>query len=507
MPWIVQETGIRDGESNQAEANTGPAEVKPEPAPLPVAETPLNIPQGNRALLIGIDRYANPELNLVGGSVNDVKLMKRLLIDSLGFEASQIKTLTNEQATKRAIMQAIDEWLINGTGQDDQALLFYSGHGYYQKDLNGDESDPFDETLVAHDAQLVSNTESPPVFKNLILDDEIHTRVQRLSNRKVTLVIDACHSGTMTRSLNGVDPKFVRTLAARLPEMSRVTTRSALGQRQKDESFIEATHNMVAWSAVSPVQQALVDTETNQYQGVFTGRFVKGIQQGLADGNKDGLVTYAELHDYLQRESGAYCTRNANNCKSGLTPFLEAPRQILATDVVTGKQAESSVEEAESLIGHDNQANLKIEILPRSVVQLGEQMKFRISSDHSGYLLVLDVNADGQLTQLYPNEFSDKHDKERLIKKGRSVTIPDAYYGFQLTAVEPTGAGALIALVTEDPLSLEDLLESAKDLEVIRDARSYMTQLAVRLRKPWPSGNRNRTMIWSMTKVNYRINP
>lgn len=465
------------------------------------------LPKGNRALLVGIDRYENPLLNLVGGSANDVKLMKRLLTGSFGFVEDEIKFLIDEQATKQNILQTMDEWLVDGTESDSKVFFFYSGHGYYQKDKSGDENDPYDETLVAYDAKLVSANEAPAVFHNLISDDEIRERMEKLSDRQVMVVVDACHSGTMTRSLDGTDPNFVRTIAPRLPELTRATTRSGFSKRQKEKAFIETDGNLIVWSAVSPIQRALVDRETDQYQGVFTGRFYKGIVERVADKNKDGLITYAEFHDYLQRESKSYCDRHLDECKAGLTPYLESPVDILVKDVISGREAEDTVTEAVSLLSHDNEAGLLISILPRPSVRLGDNIKFRITSDRTGYLLVLDFNAKGGLTLLYPNAYSDKHDKSNKVEVGKPITIPDAYYGFQFTAEEPAGLGTLIALVTEDPIALQDLLDGNKDLEVISDAKLYMSQLAQRLRKPWSTRTKNRTMEWSMTSSEYFIQP
>ncbi|MCB1876540.1 MAG: trypsin-like serine protease [Chromatiales bacterium] len=457
--------------------------------------------RGDRALLVGVERYRNPRFNLIGGSTNDVNLIRSLLIEQFRFEPGRICVLTDEQATRANIVRAARDWLVNGSGRGDRAMFFYSGHGYYQADRDGDENDPYDEVLAPYDVELVSEKTSPATFRNVIFDDEVGEWVHALQGRQVTVVVDSCHSGTITRDLNGADPQFVRTLAARLPP----ATRAALRSIQRDSAFIERSDSLVAWSAVSPLQQALVDREAAQFQGVFTGRFVRGITKGRADGNRDGLVTFAELHDYLSRESQAYCERNTRDCGAGLTPYLEAPREILTRDVVSGKGAANTADQAGGLLGHENGADLRIEILPSARVRLGEKMKFRFRSARDGYLLVLDVNAKGEVTQLFPNRFADRQGRRNRVEAGRSVTIPDAYYGFEMTAGEPTGSGVLIALVTEDPVDLDDLLDANRDFGPVADARKYLSTIAERLRRPWPDGETNRTLRWSMAKASYSI--
>jgi hypothetical protein len=50
---------------------------------------------------------------------------------------------------------------------------------------------------------------------------------------------------------------------------------------------------------------------------------------------------------------------------------------------------------------------------------------------------LLDINAKGELLQLFPNRFSDKAGKSNRIVVQQPITIPDAYYGFALYASEP----------------------------------------------------------------------
>ena len=51
-----------------------------------------------RALLIGIAAY--PHVPSLKGSVNDVQLMRSLLVDRFGFDAARITLLTDDQATR-----------------------------------------------------------------------------------------------------------------------------------------------------------------------------------------------------------------------------------------------------------------------------------------------------------------------------------------------------------------------------------------------------------------------
>ncbi len=93
--------------------------------------------QRKRALLIGINQYAAKEDNssssnswlTLHGCLNDVELQKELLIHRLGFAPQDIVTLTDLQATRTNIANAIAEHLVAQTLPDDLVLIHFSGYG------------------------------------------------------------------------------------------------------------------------------------------------------------------------------------------------------------------------------------------------------------------------------------------------------------------------------------------------------------------------------------------
>ena len=98
-----------------------------------------------RAVLIGINRYQIPGSDL-RGCVNDVKNLQEALTTYYGFSAQDVTSLTDLQATKKAMQSAIKK-LITGGKKGDVLLLHYSGHGSNVPDDNGDEADHRDEIL------------------------------------------------------------------------------------------------------------------------------------------------------------------------------------------------------------------------------------------------------------------------------------------------------------------------------------------------------------------------
>ena len=120
-----------------------------------------------RALLIGIDKYRH--VSPLKGPVNDAKDMANFITGRGGFRKSDVRLLLDEEATKKNILAVVKEWLVEGTNPGDEVFLFYSGHGFQQPDLDGDETDGLDETLVPADAFVNEDGK----IKGMITDDEL----------------------------------------------------------------------------------------------------------------------------------------------------------------------------------------------------------------------------------------------------------------------------------------------------------------------------------------------
>src|SRR5262249_7084247 len=152
--------------------------VRPDPAPTQAESLPLPLPPfpkaaaGDRALLIGIEKYKVERFNL-RGTVNDVRNMRRLLIETFGFKPEQIVTLTDAEATRDNILKAFEEWLIAGSTSGGRVVFYMSSHGFQAPErVKGSEPDGMDETLVPHDV-FVETVGGRKAVRNQIIDDEI----------------------------------------------------------------------------------------------------------------------------------------------------------------------------------------------------------------------------------------------------------------------------------------------------------------------------------------------
>ncbi len=133
-------------------------------------------------LIIGINSYQH--VNKLKNAVNDATVVDQVLRDRYGFET---KLLIDQQATRENIMKALNDYRKKLTEQDS-LLVFYSGHGEFNKDTGTSYWLPVD-------ADRDDNTEW---LEARSLSDQF----KLISARHILVIADSCFSGTMTRSID-----------------------------------------------------------------------------------------------------------------------------------------------------------------------------------------------------------------------------------------------------------------------------------------------------------------
>lgn len=244
-----------------------------------------------RAVLIGINKYQVPGADLQG-CVNDVKNLKGALTTYYGFADKDIATLTDAQATKKGMERAIKK-LITKAKKGDVLLLHYSGHGSNVPDDNGDEADHRDEILCPTDLD----------WKDPFRDDWLRKTLGKLrSGVNLTVIMDCCHSGTITRVMNPFDaPRRQRYLPCPLDLMAtesgrklRGTLRGQLGKaprgRKRKKDIVHADIQELLITGCRDTQTSADAYIGGSYNGALTYYLVESIKEA------EGKLTYRELH-------------------------------------------------------------------------------------------------------------------------------------------------------------------------------------------------------------------
>lgn len=290
-----------------------------EPAPaggmasVGAAEAPSQVPAlplggggrvGRRkAVCIGIDDYENAPL---AGCVADARLWARTL-RSQGFDVEA--TLLNAEATRRTILQALRD-LIAGSAAGDVLAFQFAGHGTYLPDLDGDERDGTDEALCPFDMES----------GEFVVDDDIGATCDGLPDGvNLTLFVDCCHSGTVSRLAGpsrgrvvGADrrARFTKASARAVDLFLQSRQESRARNSRPGERFMRE----VLYSACSPTEVAY---ETNG-QGAFTVRACAELARA------SGLTN----REYQERVTAAFGPSPAQNPELSCEP-VAASRKFL----------------------------------------------------------------------------------------------------------------------------------------------------------------------------------
>lgn len=284
-------------------------------APVAQAAEPPGQPGVKRALLIGINKYrAVPKLQ---GSLNDIETMRHILLTRWGFSEKHITIVRDEGATRAGILAALDH-LVKETGPNDTVYFHYSGHGSQVEDLNGDEADDhLDETLVPQDGR---SGEVPD-----ITDDELDAVFSKMRAKSALVILDSCHSGTATRSLDirtRSIPRDTRLELYRKAEVAKPNTRAIVPV---------VTSRYVVMTGAASHQEALDGPVEGRYHGFFTYSLSKSLSQAGPGASP------REIFSGVERELKRI---QAHFGRSSMPePQLEAPPNLIESALFGSAQA------------------------------------------------------------------------------------------------------------------------------------------------------------------------
>ena len=134
----------------------------------------------NYLLIVGIDNYQHwPALNNAVRDANDVA---STLIGKYNFDFSNVTLITNDQATRANIYNTLRGFIEKVTPQDN-LMIYYSGHGYFDELLNEGYWVPV-EAQQGSDSEYLSNTAMLKILENV-------------NSQHTFIVADACFSGSL----------------------------------------------------------------------------------------------------------------------------------------------------------------------------------------------------------------------------------------------------------------------------------------------------------------------
>ena len=152
------------------------------------------------ALIVGVDGGT-----LIGTS-NDVESMDKLLQNK---NISHRKTLINEEATKKSIIDEFEK-IVNKANRNDKVYLFFSGHGTNEYDQSITKK--LQKKLKGTGALLPYGANTVDYNSLLVIKRDLKESFEKLEENEISTIImfDTCFSGSSYKE------SFLKSLPKRL---------------------------------------------------------------------------------------------------------------------------------------------------------------------------------------------------------------------------------------------------------------------------------------------------
>ena len=337
------------------------------------------------ALLIGVTRFSDPQLNGLRAPRSDVEALKAVLADPARGGFDEVVPSIDEDLL--AIRDKVSG-LLEDRHPDDMVLLYYSGHGIVDRS---------NSLFLA-----TGETRAEKPRARSLPSSEVREMMEQSRAGRVVVVLDCCHSGVFTEGAKG--------LAA--PVNDRTFD---LGEGAEGVYILTATNAIqYALDSGAATGDAAATTPTLSH---FTSWLLDGLGRGEAAPHKP-VITLDDLYAYLcrrARQSGApmtpqrYVKRNSGEMIIARNPAvqpLSIPDSLLS-------RLERRADRKARL---DADAELKDVVSKRAKLQSAERksLRDRVSSER-------DHDFDAVVERL--SELDDKHEPDKRWRRAPLTSV------------------------------------------------------------------------------------
>lgn len=245
---------------------------------------------GNKwAVLVGVNRYLDPEINELEYCVADVRLMEKVLTERCGYEARRILVLVDDQEKDHLrplrfnLDTQIRNWLLKAR-EGDTVLVFFSGHGFLD-----DRAQGFLAPKDCRKANLALSSFRTDDLRDMLLQCQASQKL---------LILDCCHAGG---DKGDDDTPSSEELSGTFRKAEGLITLASCRKKQNSQEWRATGH------------------------GLFTYFLAAGMT-GLADRDGNGIVDSDELYRYTFDEVPLAAQRELNK--------QQTPVRLIGDDVV-----------------------------------------------------------------------------------------------------------------------------------------------------------------------------
>jgi formylglycine-generating enzyme required for sulfatase activity len=211
------------------------------------------------ALVVGIDTYEDPRYPDLAYAAADARAVAGLLVERYGFRPEDVRLILDQDATRAALAEALDEWICDRArvGEDDLVVFFFAGHGATRDLEHGPRG-----YLVPVDGR-------PEGWGDLIGMNLLEDVSEAIPAKHALFVLDCCFGGLAVK-------RSAPPLAAGLGSRARQVITGG------------------------GAEQVVLDGGGGGHS-VFTGALLEALS-GAADHDGDGVIAFGELYGHVGRE-------------------------------------------------------------------------------------------------------------------------------------------------------------------------------------------------------------
>ncbi len=298
-------------QSSPASSSTSPADQ--------IAALPVSAKRW--ALVIGVDKYQDPQISPLKGSDNDARLIADALVRYAGFPRDQVILLSTDQPAERQptrvnILRRLSN-LSTAVPKDGLLLVSFAGHGMERSGQ---------AFLLPSDAQIsdqISFLEETAISMNRVKE-----RIKETGVGQVVVLLDACRNdpGGRADAINPLSSAYTNAFNfdVRNREVQAFATVYATGIGQRAYEYTEKKQGYFSWAVV----EGLKGGAANDKGEVTLSQLVKYVQDTVPKrlaidlGSTKQQRPFAMIEGYRADELVVAITNSASNAASANTPGM-----------------------------------------------------------------------------------------------------------------------------------------------------------------------------------------
>ena len=273
------------------------------------------------ALVIGVDKYQDPQISPLKGSDNDARLIADALVRYAGFPRDQVILLSTDQPAERQptrvnILRRLSN-LSTAVPKDGLLLVSFAGHGMERSGQ---------AFLLPSDAQIsdqISFLEETAISMNRVKE-----RIKETGVSQVVVLLDACRNdpGGRADAINPLSSAYTNAFNfdVRNREVQAFATVYATGIGQRAYEYTEKKQGYFSWAVV----EGLKGGAANDKGEVTLSQLVKYVQDTVPKrlaidlGSTKQQRPFAMIEGYRADELVVAVTSSASNAASANTPGM-----------------------------------------------------------------------------------------------------------------------------------------------------------------------------------------